>query len=394
MEGGQTTTSLPPLAFGRVESYDPVNHQLIVRMPSMQEIGVSVKMLQIGAADACRVQQEPLPIAGTWGLVAFPSGDSRAAIWLGAIFQSAVDALTTSDPPTNQDTQIKYMSHFSGAYSILDQAGNYYWRSPEGTEVTINVDNAPPVVRRHVLTAGIGTPGTSAPIGTQQRVLVPFTDAQRVNPVPADPYYVSVRHPTGSSITITPLGEVLITSPNPQDIPNGTLQSSQTFTPSGVISLQTGGLQDTPSSGPVLELNPLSSGEIAPQTTPPGGAQIIGQDGMSDIFLDKDGNILISSNGSTTTVQLTSSGDITITGTTAVQIAANGDITTQSVTGSITLQTALSSIVVDASGAISITGALGNIDISPVGAISITSAISIALTAPPNTITANGNILG
>lgn len=292
MEGPRNSSRFPIISYARVIGYDPINHGVFVDIPSQQAISVPAKVLYNGPADATRIEQLPLPIIGTWGLIAVPFGDTTSVIWLGAFYMSSVNAITTSQFPILEDGQIHYMSHASGTYSILDYYGNYFYRSPDGTIILLNQDNMEPITYRNIVDSETG-----------QQKLIPFTDADR-NPTPPNPVYVSVQHPTGTSETITP---------------------------SGIISKKTGpGGTDTPTAGPILELNPLSSNATAPQGTPAGGLQLIGQAGNSSIYMDKDGNIVVTSNGSITSILLTSSGDVTINAQTDVDINAQGNVNVDS----------------------------------------------------------------
>jgi hypothetical protein len=364
MEGPRNTSLFPILSYARVIGYDPVNHGVYVDIPSQQAISIPARILIDGPADASRIEQHPLPIIGTWGLVAIPFGSSSSVIWLGSFYMSSVNAITTSNPPTLEDGQIYYMSHASGVYEILDYNGNYCYRSSDGTLILINQNDQEPLIYRNIVDSETG-----------QQKLIQYNDADR-NSNPPSPFYAAIQHPTGTSETITP---------------------------SGIISKKTGpGGQDTPTAGPVLELNPLSSNVNAPQGTPAGGAQLIGQAGNSDIYLDKDGNIQIISNGNNTVVQVNATGDINIisgtnineTSTDEIDITAGTDL---SITASNVLTITVGGNVIGilSDGAITITSSSGStIFLGPGGEIHLISPTAISMQAPAGTITANGNVLG
>jgi hypothetical protein len=286
MEGFKTEIRFPVISHAQVIGYDSENNSINIQMPSGQQIMLEARMLYNGNADGIRVHQVPLPYIGSWGLVCFPYGDDRFPIWLGAYYPNVVNAITSDN--SLDASQTDYYSHASGYYSLLDGLGQAFYRFPDGTEITVNSDNSQPTTYRHNIDE----------FGKVQRVVI--TDEERVPNPPSQPFYISLRHPTGTSETITP---------------------------DGIISKKTGpGGVDTPTAGPILELNPLSSEKDAPQGTPAGGAQLIGQAGNSDIFMDKDGNIIIISNGSNTVVQINSTGNINIISGADINLNATGNV--------------------------------------------------------------------
>ena len=70
MEGPRNVSRFPTISYARVIGYDPVNHGVFVDIPSQQAISVPARVLYNGPADASRIEQNPLPIIGTWGLIA------------------------------------------------------------------------------------------------------------------------------------------------------------------------------------------------------------------------------------------------------------------------------------------------------------------------------------
>lgn len=247
-----------------VTGYDPVNHGVFVSLPSLQQIGVPAKVLINGPCDSSRVEQNPLPIMGTWGLVMVLGGDTKSAVWLGAFANNSINAFTYSKPPTNEDGQTKYMSHASGAFSILDYFGNWYYGSPDGTSISMNVSGIAPTIYRNSVDES----------GNQVAIKVPNTMRDYRNPNPPSPFYLEVNHPSGSSMTITPSGIVTIVAGNPA-------QASITMTPSGLITIQTGSTQAN-GAGPIIILDPTTQ-----------NLYIKGQKDLGQIQIDPMGNVTI-----------------------------------------------------------------------------------------------------
>ena len=48
------------------------------------------------------------------------------------------------------------MSHASGTYSLLDYIGNYYYRSPDGTQLLLNFDDNQPKTYRNIVDSETG----------------------------------------------------------------------------------------------------------------------------------------------------------------------------------------------------------------------------------------------
>lgn len=264
MDFPKSTSYQAVLEIGQVVGYDSVNHSVFVSLPSMQQIGTAVKLLINGPNDSSRVEQNPLPIMGTWGLVAILGGDPKSAIWCGAIAQSAVNAFTFSNPPTDEDGQTKYMSHASGAFSILDYYGNYFYGSPDGTTLALNATGEGPTIYRNSVDES----------GNQIAVEVPNTISKYRNTNPPGPFNLVLNHPSGSSISITPSGMVSIISGNPA-------QASITMTPSGIVTIGTGSNQAS-GEGPTIILNPVAK-----------TVYIAGQKGLGAIQMDQNGNVTI-----------------------------------------------------------------------------------------------------
>ena len=304
MDGPKTSVNFPLLAVAQVINYDPEHNAVYIRLASGQFIISPARMLYRGNADQYRVQQQPLPLIGTWGLVAFPSNDDRLPIWLGAYYPTIEDAITSSS--IIQDSQIVYDSHWSGYYSLMDGFGQYYERYPDGTNIIINSSNTEPSTFRHIVQLGetnqYGTP--------QVRTQLP--DSERV-PNPPSPYYVSINHPSGASATITPSGVVTITAGNPQ-------LSTINMTPNGIITVTAG--------------NPVSGSQATPEiilNAQTGEVSIYSQNQNGLITMDGSGNITIKSASNEIIVQAANT--VNITAAEAVIITSTGsdiDLTTNS----------------------------------------------------------------
>lgn len=180
----------PTISNARVLAVDVANRRLTVSLPSRQI--VVVRMLIHGPADGVRVVHTAMPGRFTEGLVVFPAGDNRNGIWIGAIYASQMDALTT-----NEDPFLEYNSHWSGAFEMMDGKGQWTKSFPDGTYVQVGDNTAKPATFRHTVDT------------RQNQQLTPFTDAERV-PNPPSPRHVYVNHPSGTTQEIDPKGDVTV----------------------------------------------------------------------------------------------------------------------------------------------------------------------------------------
>ena len=153
---------------------------------SGQEPGLFVRFMCYGSADALRIDAPPLPVVGTWGIVAFPTNDIRNGVWLGSYYPAFQDAINASDSPA--DAFQDYSSHYSGAWSLTDARGQRALQHPDGSYQTVGSGAAAlPVAYRHIVDS----------TGAQQRV--PFPQSQRV-PSPPSAYAIRTQHVTGTNI--------------------------------------------------------------------------------------------------------------------------------------------------------------------------------------------------
>jgi hypothetical protein len=348
MEGPKNTNLFPILSQARVVGYDTQHHAVYVSLPSMQSISTPVKILFHGTSDASRIEQQPLPIVGTWGLVAFPYGLVEGAIWLGSFYQTGVTAVNASNHATNEDGQMKYMSHASGSWYLLDYLGQYAMTFGDNTQILINSDNNTPTTHRQVIDP---EKGYSA---------IEYFQSDR-NPNPSPPFWISLNHPgSGASATISPSGDVLILGGGPLGttqaafnlINDGTaimrggngVQASWTIQPNGITTLQTGtnpgavgsGIQ----TGPTAQFDPQqglititgANGKASAVINKDGDVLITAADGNSNIHMDKDGAVIATAANGHSQINMDKNGNITIK-------TDNGQINIESDAGNIFLNT-------------------------------------------------------
>jgi hypothetical protein len=304
MQQSQYTTSFPILTIARVVSVNPTDHTIWIVLPSGTTTNTEVKILYNGQADFWRINQEPLPLPGTWGLVAFPYGDSRGGIWLGSIYSTSdINAITTNSPtPTVFDTQTKYYSHYSGYYRLIDYLGNSFERFPDGSSISISVSGVPPKIYGHQLSTD--AQGNVIPITVQ------INDADRTPNPPSQPYFIGINHATGASIDIVPSGTITVSGVPPNGgtivvdnagnviVNGGQVQVQGVPTPGAQIYLHSNGEIDvTNQSGALIQI--LQTGEITVKGA--SGAVII---------IDTNGNLNIGCNNFTAIA----TGTATVTG--------------------------------------------------------------------------------
>lgn len=190
---------VPPFAKGIVVGYNPSDQDSITIMfpGSGQIVGYPIKILHRGAADAMRVDQDPLPTRGTWGLIAFPDGDIRNGIWLGAFYPSKQNAVTS---PTGDPT-VRYHAHWSGDWDYLDGSGNAARQWADGSYVVAasGAGGLPGVFRQLV----------DATKQTVSRVLYNRTD--RI-PNPPSAFVFKFAHASGTQVAVDAAGNASVTA--------------------------------------------------------------------------------------------------------------------------------------------------------------------------------------
>lgn len=201
----------PLLAHAQVISQDPQGG-VYVLLPSGQVPGASyARVIHYGPADGLRVTQKPLPPPGTWGLVAFPYGDSRNGIWIGSVYAAQVDARALP-----QDPNADYESHWSGAWSLMDGTGQYAKSFPDGTYLTVSSTAALPAVTRNIVNE------------QQVKTAIPYAASDRVT-TPPSPFIVNLRTASGATIQIDASGNINVTAGSGGTI-NFNASTSMTFT--------------------------------------------------------------------------------------------------------------------------------------------------------------------
>ena len=320
-----TPVVFPSIQVAKVIGYDAEQNSVLVQLQSGQFPVIPARMSYRGNADQYRIEQEPLPLVGTWGVIAFPGNDDRFPIWLGAYYPNITNAITSS--PVLQDSQIKYFSHWSGYYSKLDGQGNLYVRLPEGTNLIANPDNTIPVIFRHVFSTTIED-NNEIP-----QARIEFPDSERV-PSPPPVFWLSINHPSGASTSCTPLGVVTWQAGNPQ-------LASWVITPSGVATLQTG-----VNGGPGVQTGPTAvwdghqglititgaNGHSSITMNVSGEIKATAASGNSNIFMDKDGAVTATAAAGHSQIIMDKDGNITIK-------TDNGQINIEADAGNIFLNT-------------------------------------------------------
>ncbi len=206
--------SFPPITVAQVVQQDADGGGLtVVLKASGQAPTYSVRVLYYGAADALRIKQHALPSRGTWGLVAFPYGDSRNGVWLGSILPAGMDAITTttagSGTSAATDPFIDYEAHFSGFMKMLDGMGNYAAEWPDGSYVIGASGTSLPVPFRHTVGAQNSRDKVAFPIGQR-------------NPNQPSAFNFLLHHKSGTSISIDPSGKVIVSGVSDVSISSAT----------------------------------------------------------------------------------------------------------------------------------------------------------------------------
>lgn len=184
-------SNFPTIGVARVQSVSASPWGIYVMHPSLQSSGILVRPLLNGSADALRVSQKALPTVGTWGLVAWPYNDLRNGIWLGSIYTQNNTALLTSS------TDVDYEAHPSGAWTLLDQNGNFTFSFPDGSALQVGSTGGAPALSRNVVNPD------------QTTTQVVYTNAQRVAATPAT-FPVEYTSASGTSFNIDTSGNVTV----------------------------------------------------------------------------------------------------------------------------------------------------------------------------------------
>jgi hypothetical protein len=195
VKDGSALMGMPLLTVGHVLNHAPDGHGVQVMLKSGESPMLPVLVGTHGPNDGLRVNQMELPGRGTWGLIAFPHGDARNGIWICSYNTNALDAFSSGP----SDTAMRYRSHFSGHWDMLDNAGNAAEVWPDGSSMVVGNGGAVPTAYRHTVDA----------TGARQRTVL--THAQRVAAPPA-PMPRVFTHASGATASIDPTGLWTITT--------------------------------------------------------------------------------------------------------------------------------------------------------------------------------------
>ncbi len=240
----------------QVIGHAPEQHGLLVMLPSGQFITNPIRVLKSGPCDGLRIHQTALPGRGTWGLVLFPYDDDRNGVWIGAFEANLIDAITT----TAGEPFTEYSAHWSGAWELMQDDGEWCKSFPDGTYVVVASGTIKPTTYRHIVN----------PDQTQSRVV--FTDADRI-PTPPSPWYYRIQHATGSYIEIDPSGNVSVISPGGNvDVQAGgtctiTVTGATTINSTGNITATSQGNVDITATGTAAVTSSASASVTAPAIT-------------------------------------------------------------------------------------------------------------------------------
>lgn len=216
---------MPLISVGIVTAHAPPLHAVNVTLrTSGQALGWPVRMLTHNSADGLRINQKPLPGIGTWGVIGFPHGDERNAVWMGSFHPSALDAITTQNDAL--DPFIDYESHFSGFWKMLDGAGNFSMQFPDGSAMIVGAGTDLPELFRHTVDAS----------GAQ--VQIPFTHAERVPNKPT-PFNFQLTTAKGTVFGVDPDGNVTVTGATGAGCTLSFGGASLNISSTGVVTLNT-----------------------------------------------------------------------------------------------------------------------------------------------------------
>ena len=184
---------------GIVQAQDPKNYAVRVMLKSGFVTPTPVRVLMLGPCDALRAEMFPLPQIGTWGIVSFPDGDMRNAIWLGAIPANELDAIPSTEATSG--ASIRYSSEYSGYWHSRDGNGNETINWPDGSSLVVGQAFQP--TRHDVDSNG-------------NRISVEYPNSQRRLTSPA-PFPFTYTHPTGATVSVTASGGIVITPASGQN---------------------------------------------------------------------------------------------------------------------------------------------------------------------------------
>lgn len=212
--------NMPAIAKAIVVAHDPAGPGITAMLLGQGNLpGFPVKLGFNGAADALRIDQDPLPGIGTWGVVAFPSGDQRNGVWLCSVLPSKMSAYNYNGQAI--DPFMRYHAHWSGFWSLMDGSGNTALQWPEGSWLSFSSGGTLPTVYRTV-------------VQNNQAQQIAYTMSDRVSGSPS-PFQMSF-HQGGSGLvaTLSPSGSLLVSG--------GSISSLELTFGQTVVTISSGGL--------------------------------------------------------------------------------------------------------------------------------------------------------
>ncbi len=173
-----------------------------VMLLSGQSPPFTFQVIRNGCSDPYRINQPPLPVVGTWGIVASVNADERMGYWLGA-----VDANYITSVQNNNDPYLKFESHYSGYVDYLDSQSIAFKQYADGTYLLCSTSTTPPLLTRTIVNQD------------QTLSTVSLDLADRINSIPSPRYFI-FNHASGTDFTVDPSGSVSL-----QIASNGTLDA-------------------------------------------------------------------------------------------------------------------------------------------------------------------------
>jgi len=173
-----------------------------VMLLSGQSPPFTFQVLRSGCSDAYRINQDPLPVVGTWGVVASVNADERMGYWLGATDANYITAVQNINDP-----YLKFESHYSGYVDYLDSQSIGFKQYADGTYLLCSNSTTPPSLTRTIV--------------NQDQTLssVSLDLADRITSIPSPRYFI-FNHASGTDFTVDPSGSVSL-----QIASNGTLDA-------------------------------------------------------------------------------------------------------------------------------------------------------------------------
>lgn len=227
-----------------VVSQDPDRYGLNVTLQGFgggQMPALPVAVLTHGPRDAIRGTWPELALPGTLGLVAFPRGDLRNGVWLGALSP----ALNDSSPHVPGSANVAFASHYGGGASWRGQDGTTFEEWPDGT--TMQVGPTVPALTRHTVGSG------------QERLTSPFGLAERVSLVP-QAFQWLLNQSTGASGTVTSGGTWLLAAAPGQSVVLSANGAGVKVLPDGSILLYPAAGKPVTVSGELRVTGPVTAG--------------------------------------------------------------------------------------------------------------------------------------